>query len=64
MEHTCEKCKSELKIANSRFKSEEGSTDVYSELDMVCINPKCLNYCGSDLQNPKTIVEIVRNKVN
>ena len=64
MEHKCPLCNSDLQIADSRLKSEEGSTDIYSELDMVCIDSRCPNYSGKDLNNPKTVVETVRNKVN
>ena len=51
-------------IANSKFKSEEGSTDVFNEITLVCINPKCGNYCGTDLNNPLKVAATVRNKVN
>lgn len=58
----CPECNSPLMIANSRLVSDEGSTEVYSELRMVCINPKCPNYSGHDL-NKATKYETVRNKV-
>ncbi len=59
-------------ISNSRFVSEEGSTDVYQELTMVCINssvggdkkPVCSLYCGPDLNHPLHIAAIIKNKVN
>lgn len=60
----CDECKSNLMIANSGFKSEEGSTDVFNELTLVCINPKCGNYSGPDLNNPLKVAATVRNKVN
>lgn len=69
----CPECNSPLMIANSRFISEEGSTDVFNELTMVCINgeidpnnkkPKCSLYCGTDLNNPLKVVQKIRNKVN
>lgn len=59
----CKECHSDLKIADSKLESDVGSTDVYSVLKMVYINPKCSNYCGLDLNNP-TKYEPVRNKVN
>jgi hypothetical protein len=52
-----------MKIADSKLESPIDSTDVYSVLKMVCINPKCPNYCGLDLNNPKMYTE-VKNKVN
>lgn len=69
MEHQCPLCNSDLQIAKSTFKAEQDDspdtpTEIYSVLDMVCVNPKCPNFSGVDLDNPKTIVEIVKNKVN
>lgn len=58
----CSQCDSNLMIANSKLVSDKDSTDVYSELKMVCINPKCPNYGGTDL-NKATKYETVRNKV-
>jgi hypothetical protein len=31
---------------------------------MVCVNPKCGNYSGPDLNNPLKVAAVVRNKVN
>lgn len=58
----CKQCASDMKIAGSKLVSEIDTTDVFSELKMVCINPKCPNYCGKDL-NKATKFETVRNKV-
>ncbi len=60
----CPQCNKDLLISNSKLCSEVGSTDVYSELTMVCVNPKCPNYAGTDLNNPAKVAETVRNKVN
>lgn len=60
----CPKCVQSLRIASGKFTSEEGSTDVYSEQTLVCVNPDCDNYSGTDLSNPKIIVQTLRNKVN
>ncbi len=60
----CPECRQPLLIAGSRFQSDEGSTEVYSELKMVCVNPKCGNYSGPDLNNPLKVAAVVRNKVN
>lgn len=60
----CPQCNSPLMVSNSKFESAEGSTEVYSVLTMVCINPKCGNYCGTNLNNPLKVAETVRNKVN
>jgi len=58
----CKYCDGNLVIADSKLVSEVDTTDVYSELKMVCINPKCPNYGGTDL-NKATKYETVRNKV-
>ncbi len=61
---TCKICSQPLMVSSSRFESEEGTTDVYQVMTLVCINPKCADYSGTDLNNPKTIAETVKNKVN
>jgi hypothetical protein len=60
----CPECKAPLQIADSKLQSDVGSTDVYSVLTMVCVNPKGSNYCGPNLNQPLKIAETVRNKVN
>lgn len=59
----CEKCGGKMMIAGSKLISEEGSTDVYSEMKMVCINPKCDDYGGRDL-NKATKFQTLRRKAN
>lgn len=68
----CPECNSKLIISNSKFVSEEGSTEVFNELTMVCINSKidpvkkknvCSLYCGTDLNNPLKVAAKIRNKV-
>ena len=60
----CQECKAPLQISHSELKSDVGSTDIFSELTMVCVNPKCSNYCGKDLNNPLKVAETVTNKCN
>ena len=60
----CPECSQPLMVSNSKYESAEGSTEVYSVLTMVCVNPKCPNYCGPNLNEPLKIATIVRNKVN
>ena len=60
----CPECKSNLIVGNSKYKSDEGSTDVYVELTLCCINPKCGTYAGYNMNNPLKIAATVRNKVN
>jgi hypothetical protein len=59
----CDTCGGKMMIAGSRFVSEEGSTDVFQELKMVCINPKCDDFAGLDLNNA-TKFKTERRKVN
>jgi hypothetical protein len=51
-------------VGNSQYKSDEGSTEVYVELMMVCVNPKCGTYAGPNLNEPLKVAAVVRNKVN
>lgn len=60
----CPQCQADLVICNSKLVSEVGSTDVYSVLTMICVNTKCPNYAGTDLNNPRKVTETVRNKVS
>ena len=59
----CDTCGGKMMIAGSRFVSEEDSTDVFQELKMVCINPKCDDFAGPDLSNA-TKFKTERRKVN
>jgi hypothetical protein len=36
----CSKCGLEMKIASARYVSEVGTTDVFYEAKMVCLNPQ------------------------
>jgi uncharacterized protein with PIN domain len=60
----CPQCNNPLMVSDSKLVSEVGSTEVFSELTMVCVNPKCQNYAGIDLSNPKKIVTTIKNKAN
>lgn len=69
----CPECGSNLMIAKSKYVTEVDSTDIYSELTMVCINSAvdpvkkthvCSLYCGPNLNKPLKIAATVRNKVN
>lgn len=59
----CDKCGGKMMIAESKFVTEVDSTDVYNEMKMVCINPKCDDYGGRDL-NKASKFQILRRKVN
>lgn len=60
----CLECQAPLQISNSKFESAAGSTEVYSVLTMVCVNPKCSNYCGPNLNEPLKVADVIKNKVN
>lgn len=59
----CLECKQSLIVANSKFESEQGSTEVYNVHTMVCVNPKCPNYAGTNLNKPLKVAKIIKNKV-
>lgn len=60
----CPECNRPLMVANSKFESEQGSTEVYNVHTMVCVNPKCSNFAGPNLNEPLKVAATVRNKVN
>lgn len=59
----CPACKSALLIGNSKTVAEGDPIEIFSELQMMCNNPKCDNYHGGILNNPDKVVETVRNKI-
>jgi hypothetical protein len=59
----CSVCNSNLVVGSSKLVSEFDSTDVYREMRMVCINPKCPNYGGTNL-NEATKYVTNRRKEN
>jgi hypothetical protein len=65
----CPKCESLLRIGNSFYTTEPNpdtpdTPDIFVNLPMICMNSTCENFVGEDLQNPKHIVESVKNQVN
>lgn len=68
-EHKCPKCGIDLQVCNSYYSNRKDwfpliETETYYNHEMVCVNPNCSNFCGGDLGKPKTIVEVVSNRVN
>jgi hypothetical protein len=64
----CPTCKADLYIANSKYEAlnddtPDKTTEIFSVLQLVCINPKCGSFAGNNLDNPNMIIETVRNKV-
>jgi hypothetical protein len=60
----CKLCKENLMVSENKFESDINTTEVYSVMKLVCTNPKCDGYCGTDLNKPIKVAETVRNKVN
>ena len=64
----CPKCGCSESIAKAHIEfigdtSPDEVTKAYNVLDMICTNPKCDNY-SSDLDNPKVIIETIRQIMN
>lgn len=61
----CQICNQPLIIAfSSDPYSDIGTTDVHMKRTFVCINPRCGNYCGKDLSNPKVISKEIDVKLS
>lgn len=65
----CPKCKSLLRTGSSFYTTENDTTPdlptiVYVNIPMFCVNKECESYAGEDLNNPKYLIDIVRNQVN
>ena len=60
----CDLCHQGLMISRNDYSSDVGSADVYSELTLVCVNPNCAAYSGTDLNHPLHVSRVVRNKMN
>lgn len=68
-DNKCPLCSNDLFIAGSKFDAKNDNlpiipTKIFSVLTMVCINPNCPNFAGSDLNNPKVVVNTIWNQVN
>jgi len=51
-------------IINNALTSEAGSTDVYSQIETTCRNPKCIEFGGNNLKKPKKSMKEKKVKVN
>jgi hypothetical protein len=66
---TCPKCGLLLRVGKSYYTFENDTTpDLptkgYINLEMLCLNADCSEYAGEDIDNPKAIVDTVKNGVN
>lgn len=60
----CPACNLNATISKTEFKSDIDSTDIYAEQTVVCTNPNCSMHAGSNLNNPKKVIEVTKNKIN
>lgn len=60
----CDLCGCDLRIGKVEFTSEKDSTDVFSVQPLICVNPDCNNYGGTDLTNPTKVSKSFESKVN
>lgn len=54
---------SKAKIVFENDDTPDKETIAYNELTILCVNPNCSNYCGG-LENPKKIVEVIKQRMN
>ena len=64
----CQLCNSDLLIADSKYiatgdTSPDTVTEIFVELTMVCPNPKCKDYAGTNHNKPKKVAKMKRNRV-
>ena len=64
----CPKCNGTLSIGVTHMefegdKSENTPTIAYNVLPLCCVNPKCDNY-SENLNNPKIVIDTIRQKMN
>jgi hypothetical protein len=67
-EMNCPTCNSVLRIGKTKitFKHDDTPdipTEAYNNLPMLCTNTDCKNYAGTDLNEPKHIVQTVMNRM-
>jgi hypothetical protein len=65
---TCPKCELLLRVGKNYYSVENsGSPDIPTKLfvniEMLCMNIECANYAGEDINNPKVIVQSVKNEL-
>lgn len=58
----CPECKQELRIAKTSYGVKEGKP--YCFQDMVCINKRCTNYTGEDLNQPAKIIQTLEHDLS
>lgn len=67
---TCPQCNLLLRVGKNYYTFENDDTPdkptkAFINLEMCCLNPSCSEYAGEDyINNPKVIVDTVKNAVN
>ena len=64
----CPSCTHQLRIGKTyiTFKNDDtpdAQTEAYTNLPLICVNPKCSLFGGKDLSNPTQIVQTVANRM-
>ncbi len=59
----CPTCGASARVAKTNITSDVGSTDVFANHLMVCVNPTCANH-ETNLDEPSKVIETVRNQMN
>jgi len=60
----CEYCEKDLWVSSSKMESPKDTETVTCVQKLVCVNPDCEIYSGTDLTNPKQIAKTIRTAMN
>lgn len=65
---TCPKCGLLLRVGKNYYSVENSDnpdvpTKLFMNIEHICLNVDCSNYAGEDIQNPKVIVESLKNEL-
>lgn len=65
---TCPKCELLLRVGKNYYSVENSvspdvPTKLFVNIEMLCMNMECANYAGEDINNPKAIVQSVKNEL-
>lgn len=59
----CDLCGKDLYISSSKLESPENTNVITCIQKMVCVNPDCTMYSGTDLSNPTKVAKVVNNTI-
>lgn len=60
----CDYCNQDLRVSKVKPESDIDSTDVYIIHTLVCVNPDCVMYAGTNLSNPLKVSKVLKTKVS